>query len=137
MSTTEITSLIPHRPPFVLIDRLLEAEEDTFVTEFTIPGDHLLVKDGYFQESGMLENMAQSVAAGVGYLGVKRGQEPKVGYIGAISRAEVLKLPRAGQTLTTRVKITHRLDPIISVQGECFHKDEKLLVGEIKLVLNE
>lgn len=133
----KITTLIPHRSPFVQVDSLIRAEDNFFVTEFTILSDNILVKEGLFQESGMLENIAQSVAAGFGYIGKKSGREPKAGYIGAISRVTVLQLPKAGDTITTRVQITHRLDPVVMVHGTCHCGQVKLLEGEIKLVLNE
>ncbi len=128
-------SLIPHRSPFVQVGKLISASEDHFVTEFEIPEGNLLTRDGIFQESGLLENMAQSAALGFGFNGMKNGQEPKIGYIGAISRVNVLGLPRVGDRITTHVRVTHRLEPVVMIRGEVYHEDRKLLEGEIKLVI--
>lgn len=134
-SDEDVLSLIPHRPPFVLVERLVSAGEDSFVTEFEIRPGNILVRDGLFSEAGMLENIAQSAALGFGYAGKKHGQEPKIGYIGAISRVEVFTLPRVGDRMTTYVKVMHRLDPVVMVYGTCYRGEEKLLEGEIKLVI--
>jgi predicted hotdog family 3-hydroxylacyl-ACP dehydratase len=131
----EILSLIPHRPPFVQVDGLVSADESVFVTEFKVQKDNLLLRHGCLSESGMLENIAQSAALGFGYNGKKSGQLPKVGYIGAISRVSVLQLPEVGELITTRVEIIHRMDPVVMISGVCYRGDEKLLEGEIKLVI--
>ncbi len=131
----DILSLIPHREPFVQVGELVSASESEFVTRLTIQPGNMLVKNGLFMESGLIENIAQSAALGFGYLGRKRGEEPKVGYIGAISRVEVSALPAAGDTITTHVKVLHRLDPVVMVHGICYCGEEKLLEGEIKLVI--
>lgn len=131
----DILSLIPHREPFVQVGTLVSVSDSLFVTRTTISPENILVKSGRLMESGLLENIAQSAAAGFGYLGRKSGQKPKVGYIGAISRVEVSALPAAGDTITTHVTVLHRLDPVVMVQGACYRGDEKLLEGEIKLVI--
>lgn len=131
----DILSLIPHREPFVQVGELVSASDSLFVTRLTIGPDNILLKNGRFMESGLIENIAQSAALGFGYLGRERGQEPRVGYIGAISRVEVSALPAAGDTITTHVTVLHRLDPVVMVHGVCYRGDEKLLEGEIKLVI--
>ncbi len=131
----DILSLIPHREPFVQVGELVSASDSVFVTRLTVDPGNILVKNGRFMESGLLENIAQSAALGFGYLGRESGQEPKVGYIGAISRVEVSALPAAGDTITTRVTVLHRLDPVVMVHGVCYCGNEKLLEGEIKLVI--
>lgn len=134
-SHDEVMSLIPHRPPFVQVDGLISADESVFVTEFLIKKDNLLVNNGLFLESGMLENIAQSAALGFGYNGQKEGEAPKVGYIGAISRVSVFELPAVDEKIKTQVAVTHRMGPVVLVSGTCFRGDEKLLEAEIKLVI--
>ena len=131
----DILSLIPHREPFVQVDELVSASDSVFVTRMTVRPGNLLLGNGYLMESGLIENIAQSAALGFGYQGRESGQEPKVGYIGAISRVEVNVLPAVGDTITTRVTVLHRLDPVVMVHGVCYCGDEKLLEGEIKLVI--
>ena len=48
-----ITALIPHRPPFLWIDRIISYEEGTMVTEKTIPEDLDIFK-GHYPEHPIL-----------------------------------------------------------------------------------
>ena len=44
MIDSQITSLIPHRPPFLWVDRILEATKDSIVAEKKIPENEQLRK---------------------------------------------------------------------------------------------
>ena len=54
--------LIPQTEPFELVDELIDASENHAISRFTIPGNHILLEDNELQESGILENMAQTCA---------------------------------------------------------------------------
>ena len=43
----KIKELIPHRPPFLWVDRIISCEEDSIVTEKTIPADLDLLSGHY------------------------------------------------------------------------------------------
>jgi 3-hydroxyacyl-[acyl-carrier-protein] dehydratase len=47
MIDSQITSLIPHRPPFLWVDRILEATKDSIVAEKKIP-ENLEVFKGHY-----------------------------------------------------------------------------------------
>ncbi len=130
-----VLSLIPHRPPLVCVDRLLNVGPDVFESDFLIPLNHLFLRQGLLQEPALLENIAQTCAAGFGYLARHSGESPKPGYIGAISRVQVSELPKAGETVTTRVQVLYRMGPVVMVHGTCFREGVRLLEGEIKLVI--
>ncbi len=68
MSDENVLSLIPQRPPFVMIDRLVSSDADIIKTSFKITGDNIFVTDGRFREPGLLENIAQTAAARAGEL---------------------------------------------------------------------
>lgn len=44
---TEVTELIPHRPPFLWVDRIISWGENSIVTEKTIPSDLDLLSGHY------------------------------------------------------------------------------------------
>lgn len=100
---TDIQNYIPQRPPFVMIDTLIKADGTLSQTAFTIPSDYLFVEDGYFTEPGLVENMAQTAAAGTGYQAHHNGSEPPVGFIGALKNLNIFSLPKAESTITTTV----------------------------------
>ena len=100
----DIRGILPQREPFLFVDRLLHYDDGETVTAFTVPEGHLLVEDGKLTTSGVLENMAQSSAARIGYLSKYILHVPvRVGYIGAIRKFRVHRLPAVGEALETTV----------------------------------
>ena len=55
-----ITSLIPQRPPFVMVDSVLTCEETDSVTEFKVREDNIFLDDMALSPAGIIENMTQS-----------------------------------------------------------------------------
>lgn len=132
-----ITDFIPHRAPFVMIDNLVSATRERFDSDFTVAGDNVLVKEGFFQETGLIEHIAQTCAASFGYLDKEEGGEPKVGFIGAVSKVLVTELPPVGATIRTVVTPLHQLGNIYLVKGESFLDGRILLGCELKIVVSE
>jgi predicted hotdog family 3-hydroxylacyl-ACP dehydratase len=130
-----ITNFIPHRKPFVMIDNLILAGEDGFESDFFIEEDNVLVDSGYFEATGLIENIAQTCAAGFGFLDLDQKGEPKIGFIGAVSRLEVFELPQVHSRITTVVSTLHQLGNIFLLLGENFCNGRKLLTCEIKIVV--
>jgi len=52
MFEEDILTLIPQKPPFVMVGKLLFSDDDHTKTSFTIPADNVLVIDGKFTEAG-------------------------------------------------------------------------------------
>ena len=55
----DILDLIPQRPPFLLIDRLVDFDERYTVTRFTVRENHLFCEQGELQAAGLIENIAR------------------------------------------------------------------------------
>ncbi|HMJ46203.1 MAG TPA: hypothetical protein VK498_02685, partial [Ferruginibacter sp.] len=62
-----ILSYIPQRPPFVMVDKILSSGESSTRTSFIIHEKNIFVENGKFREPGLVENIAQTAAAGAGY----------------------------------------------------------------------
>jgi len=116
-----ILTLIPQRPPFVMVDTLVSCDETGSHTTLLVKEENVLVYDGELSEAGLVENIAQTAAAGVGYLTQQNGLPIATGYIGAIKNLEVFALPKTGDTIETTVAIeTHVFDvTIISGVVKC------------------
>lgn len=124
---------IPQAAPFEMIDTLVSADETTSVTRFTVPENHLFVENGYFTEPGLIENMAQTAAAGTGYYAAQNGIKPLVGFIGAIKNFEITKLPEAGNTIQTATAVLHTVMNATIVQAVIHLKEEKIAEAEFKI----
>lgn len=130
-----VLAYLPQRPPFVMIDELLQADEQVIRTRFTIREGHLLVEDGQFTEAGLVENMAQTAAAGTGYKAQQSGQPAPVGFIGALKGLSVHHLPRVGETITTEIIFVHQVMNAHIVQGTVKSGDRDLATCELKIFL--
>ncbi|PKD17159.1 FabZ [Salegentibacter salinarum] len=131
-----ILQLIPQKPPFVMVDSLLEYTDKTGTTGFTIPEDNILVENSIFSEPGLIEHMAQSMSLWRGYEGFLSGlDKPKTGFIGAIKSVEILELPKAGNKLVTYVEILQEFMNVTSVGARTFDEEGNLLAtSEMKTV---
>ena len=104
-----ITDYIPQRPPFVMVDDLLESTPDSALTQWLVPADGELVENGILQAAGLMENVAQTAAAWIGYQAKTQNQPIRIGYIGAVKRMTVNAFPRVGETLQTRIDIVEKV----------------------------
>lgn len=132
-----ILPLIPQKPPFVMVDKLLYTDEITTRSSFRINGDNVMVQDGLFQEAGLLENIAQTAALRAGYQAEAENKPVAVGYIGAVKDLEVFGLPKAGDELITEIRIENQVFDVTVISGKVWHNEELLARCEMKLFISK
>jgi len=89
-----ILSLIPQKPPFVMVDRLHHSDETVTRSGFRVTAENIFTINGQFAEAGLLENIAQTAAAGAGYK-ARLGNKPvEAGYIAVVKNLEIFGLPK-------------------------------------------
>jgi predicted hotdog family 3-hydroxylacyl-ACP dehydratase len=131
-----VLDFIPQRPPFVLVDRIVECNEDFTRSEFTVQSEHLLCKDGFLQEGGLIENIAQTAAAGHGILMLSQGKEVVRGFIGSVKNLLLHKLPPEGTLLTTTVDNVSEVMNVNIVKGRVEDESGVLYAeGEMNIFL--
>ena len=134
----DIRGILPQRPPFDFVDRLVRYDDAETVTAFTVPAEHLLVEDGHLTAPGILENMAQSSAARIGYLCKYILHVPvRIGYIGAIRKFRVHRLPAVGETLTTTILFREDVFGISLVDAVVRVGDDLIAEASLKTALGE
>jgi predicted hotdog family 3-hydroxylacyl-ACP dehydratase len=133
-----VSDILPQREPFVFVDRLVHYDEQETVTAFTVPAEHLLVEDGHLTAAGVLENMAQSSAARIGYVCKFILHVPvRIGYIGAIRRFRVHRLPAVGETLTTTILFREDVFGISLVDAVVRVGEDLIAEASLKTALGE
>ena len=137
MQKHHILTLIPQRPPFVMVDALLDAGDDTARTSFTVTADNVLVTDGLFTEAGLMENIAQTAAAKAGYEALEGNEPIKVGYIGAVKNLKILALPQIGDELITEIKIENHIFDVTVISGRVTCNDALLAQCEMKIFITQ
>lgn len=137
ISTEKVKELLPQKEPFVMVDHLLKYSKETITTGFPINTNNLFIEDGVFNESGMIENIAQSVALHTSYDYYLQQEEAPVGYIGTINNIQLFKRPKPNDYLITKIKILQEFMGITLVEGEVICNDEVLLKGKMKTFIAE
>lgn len=133
---TSIAHLIPQKKPFVMVDTLVAFSNEKIVSRFTILDSNLFVQDHLFLESGLIENMAQTVALHTGYTFYLKGEPAPTGYIGSIKKVNVLKLPKLRDTITTEASILHEFMGVTMVKIIAYNaKNEEIASSEMKTVI--
>ncbi len=126
---------IPQKPPMVMVDRLVEVADRTTVTRFLIREDNVFCENGEFREPGLIENMAQTAAAGVGSKPGNQEGAPPLGFIGGIRGLKIHSFPRVGQEITTAVTVEHEVFDATVVQGKIFLDGAVIAECELKIFL--
>lgn len=132
----DITRYIPQRPPFVMIDSLIDADEKGFESRFEVAPSNLFLNDGVLSESSVIENIAQTCAAGFGYVNSQKGAgEGQLGFIGAISRLKVHALPKLNDVIETKITVLNTFDAIHLIEGVASINNQPVLECQMKIVI--
>ena len=130
-----IEDYIPQRPPFVMVDRVLSDDDQVTRTSFQVREDNLFMEDGLLQAPALVENIAQTAAAGAGYKSIHQNMPVKVGFIGAIRNLVVFGLPAVGKTLVTETRVVNKVFDVSIVEGTLTCEGEILASCEMKIFL--
>ena len=133
--TPDIISLIPQRPPFVMIDRLTGYDETIATTAFVVKPENIFVENGRLTEPGLVENIAQTAAARAGYVAKQENKPVQLGYIGAIKNLVIHALPFVNDELTTEISITNQIFDVTLVTGKISCKESLLASCEMKIFI--
>ena len=132
----DIHELLPQQEPFVMITTLVHFDRTLTVTETEIKAENVFVDNGRFSASGLMENIAQTCAARIGYVNkyiLKKGIQ--LGFIGAVRGFEVLRRPKVGEAITTRVEVKEEVFGITLADAVVKVGDEVLVRTEIKIAV--
>jgi predicted hotdog family 3-hydroxylacyl-ACP dehydratase len=115
----ELLSLIPQRPPMVMIEKLHHCEGNQTISSLKVREDNIFFKDGFLREPGLIENIAQTAAAGAGYkmMQAEDKKDVPVGFIGAVKNLKIYRLPMKGEILTTTVTTQHEVMEATIIYG--------------------
>jgi len=130
-----IVSLIPQKQPFVMVDSLLYYSNDKVVSGLTILKDNLFSSKNLFNESGLVENMAQTAALYSGYQFFLKKEPVPTGYIGAITKVEIFELPKVGDRITTTTTIVYEIMNVTLIKSSVEYYGRIIASSEMKIVL--
>lgn len=126
---------IPQRPPIVMIDNILNSEEDTFITDLLIRPDNIFVENGILRETGLMENIAQTSAARVGFSSA--GAHVPIGVIGGINQFQLHFLPKVGQTLVTTIHVVAGVGSALVVDATVTCEEQLVATCSMKVFITQ
>lgn len=131
----DILELIPQRAPFVMITELMDVREQSATSSFRILENNIFVKDGQFQESGLIENIAQTAAAMSGYKAKISGKAAEIGFLGSVKNLRIYYLPAVDTNLTTEVRLENQVLNVNLLKGLIRQEDKLVAECEMKIFL--
>lgn len=130
-----ILELIPQRRPIVMVDKFLGIEDNVSRTEFAISKDNIFVDNGEFSECGLIEHIAQSAAARVGYIFKTKNMPIPIGYIGSVNDFKLIESPKVGDILSTTIEILQEVFNITLIKAQCMVNDKEVATCKMKIFL--
>ena len=135
MEIDEILKILPHRYPFMLVDKIIEQSEDgnriVGLKNLTF-NEHFF--QGHFPDNpvmpGVLQLEAMAQVAGV-MLNSRSGNEGRIAYFMSIGNAKFRKVVKPGDQLIIEVETVRMRSRMALVKAEAFVGDN--LVSEAEL----
>lgn len=138
LRTIDVHDLLPQQEPFVMIGSLVHLDKILTVTETEVQADNIFVDQNHFSASGLMENIAQTFAARIGYINkyiLKKGIQ--LGFIGAVRNFEVISLPEVGDVITTRVEVKEEVFGMTLAEAVIMCGDKVLVTSDMKIAVKQ
>ena len=134
----DIHELLPQQEPFVMISSLVRFDMQTTVTETIVSADNMFVEDGVFTAPGIVENIAQTCAARIGYVNKYILKKViQLGFIGAIRDLKVKQLPKVGDTITTTISVIDSVFGMTLVDAVVLNNGAEVASAQMKIAVKE
>lgn len=135
MSTTEIMEILPHRYPFLMVDRIVEMDME----KCTVVGiKNLTMNEEFFQGHfpgnpvmpGVLQMEAMAQVAGI-MLNSREGNKGKTAYFMSMNKVKFRKMVVPGDQLRMEIETLRMRSRIATVLGKAYVDGD--LVSEAEL----
>jgi predicted hotdog family 3-hydroxylacyl-ACP dehydratase len=133
-----IEDLLPQRRPFIMLDALTHFDQVITRTRMKVKADNIFVENDQLTESGIIENIAQTCAARMGYINkYLNSDKVKIGFIGSIKDLIINKLPKTGDELKTTIEVMSEVFSITLVNAKVEAGDKLIATCEMKISLTD
>ena len=106
--------------------------------DLTIRPDNVFCENGAFASSGLIEHIAQTCAARLGYYNkyvLKTGV--RLGFIGEVKDLDIVRLPREGETIETTIVVVQEIFDVTLVTAEVRVGTEVVATTRLKIAQGE
>jgi predicted hotdog family 3-hydroxylacyl-ACP dehydratase len=136
MDTTAFRQLIPHRPPMVLIDEVIEFGPERIRARRTIrPGDPFVGHDG-LDDAALLEVIAQTIAAGDALFARSKGGKVRKGYLTGLTGVKLYGQAAVGESVEVQADCLKRMEGMGLFDVQATVEGRPLAEGRFKLFVD-
>lgn len=132
-----ILGLIPQRQPIVMVDSFFGIEENCSYSGLTITSDNIFCEAGKLQEPGIIEHIAQSAAARIGFIYTRQGAQVPLGFIGSVDKLKIYNLPEVGIKLFTEITVVQEVFDITLVSAQVKAGEELIAECRMKIFIKK
>ncbi|MEO0232476.1 MAG: 3-hydroxyacyl-ACP dehydratase FabZ [candidate division WOR-3 bacterium] len=131
----EILKLLPHKYPFLLVDRVLSVEENRIVGIKNVTFNENFFQ-GHFPENPIMPGVliVEALAQTGGILISKKIKEKKLFYFAGINNVKFRKPVLPGDTLIMEVEIIRWGGKVCKMYGKAYVNDEIVAEGELTAI---
>ncbi|MHC4973291.1 MAG: hypothetical protein ACYTG3_13265 [Planctomycetota bacterium] len=130
------TAVIPHRPPILCIDRIVETDLEHAVAERVVR-EGSDIDAGELWEEALVEGLAQTAAVLNAHADREQGRASGKGMLVGVRKFDVARRARLGERILFRVELIRRITPLTLMRCEARCGDEVLARGEMKFFVEE
>ena len=121
-----------------MVDALTHFDETITRTRMQVKADNIFVENTELTESGIIENIAQTCAARMGYINkYLHSDKVKIGFIGSIKDFVINEFPKVGDELKTTVEVISEVFAITLVNAKIEVGDRLIATGEMKISITD
>ena len=135
----EIMSLLPHRYPFLLVDRVTELEPTTRAVGIKNVTFNEPFFQGHFPNNPVMPGVliVEALAQVAGILAFKSGANGKAVYFLSIDKVKFRKPVLPGDQLRLEVKVTHTRGNVWKFAGNAFSGDTLMSEAEFVAMVSD
>ncbi|MBP3843439.1 MAG: pseudouridylate synthase [Prevotella sp.] len=137
LETIDVLNLLPQRPPFIMIDKLVFSDEVVTTTKFLVRSDNIFMEGDVLNACALVENIAQTCAARMGYINYVNREKVRIGFIGSVRNLNILRPVRLGELLTTSIEVKEEVMQLTLVEASVRVGDETVVTAEMKIALSD
>ena len=132
----EVIDIVPHKPPMLMVDRLVEVGKQT-VVETEVKKEMVFVNEtGRLDEIAFVEMVAQTMAAHEGFQNADGGNY-REGFLIGVKNFKIYKAASMGDVLKIIIERITQYGEFAVINGQIFNNGNKLAEGEIKIFQNK
>ena len=120
-----------------MVDSFCGIEDNCSYSALTITADNIFCQEGELQESGIIEHIAQSAAARIGYIYLQKNEPIPLGFIGSVDKLTLHGLPKVGQEISTEITAIQEVFDITLISAHVSTAEDIVAECRMKIFLDK